>query len=60
MGMYSSGDITYQSRLYGMEWVSEGERDLFDRNTGLRAPDLKERWEANGLEWDGDLFGEQH
>lgn len=60
MGMYSSGSIFYQSRLYGIEWVDEGERSLFDRDTGLRAPDLKERWEANGLEWDAELFEDKH
>lgn len=56
MGTYSSGDLTYCVRLWGMDYVDEGDRKLYDHSGGFRAPDLKERWEASGMEWEPDLF----
>lgn len=56
MGTYSEGNIWYCARLRGVEWADEDGRLLFDAVGGYRAPDLRERWEANGLEWDDDQF----
>lgn len=56
MGMYSSGSIFYQTRMGGIEWIKENDRILFDVDGTPPVPDLKERWEANGMEWSDDML----
>ena len=56
MGMYSSGNVTYQTRGGIVTYADEGGRILFDSEENVRVPDFRERWEENGLEWDEDYI----
>lgn len=54
--MYSSGSITYESKMGIVMYVWDGDEVIFDPDKGIKVPDLRERWEANGLEYDEEYW----